>query len=238
MDSPCYVTIAATIDFQKIMNKLSIIYHINPGWLKQITDFLEDHPEFLKLLPIVAIDEFPVGLNKNPYENEKNAPTNIFETVLFGIGQADSEVAEGKEQFVLMLSHIKSVDIYNGEPIEFPPAVIPFKAMVANRLIKALNDRDMKMEDLRLDHMDDIVEHVEGVTKNTIAFVNLIHAEKDAESVIPYRDSYFIAGMEMLYGLENMTKEEIKAKTDTWKNKKVGVMFLIQYAYYPSFVGN
>lgn len=234
MDSSCYVI--RIICRQRAMNKLAIINHINPGWFKQIIEFLEAHPEFMKLLPIVALDEYPVGLNKNPQENEKNAPSNVFETVLFGIGHANSDVVEGKSQFIAMLAHIKSIDIYNGEPIEFPPDVIPYKAMVANRLVRALLDRNMRMEDLLLEHMDDIIEHVEGVTKNTIALVNLIYAEKDAESVIPYRDSYFIAGMEMLYGLQDMTKEQIKEKTDTWDNKKVGVMFLIQYAYYPTHI--
>jgi hypothetical protein len=208
---------------------------LTPDWYTQIIEFLDDHPEFTKLLPIVALDEYPAGFNRNPNENEPYAPTNIFETILYGIGHADSQPEEGKKQYIAMVEHVRTTDVYKNEPVQFPETVIPYKATVASRLIKVLFDKQIPFNELSLDQMD-IIEDVEGVTKNTIALVYLIYADKGSESVIPYRDSYFAAGMEMLYGWENATKEQIKEKTDTWKNKKVGVMFIIQYAYYPSYV--
>ena len=50
------------------MNRLNIINFINPSWFKQITEFLTEHPKFGKLIPIVALDEYPNGFNKNPHE--------------------------------------------------------------------------------------------------------------------------------------------------------------------------
>ena len=63
------------------MNRMNIIQFINPTWHKQLIDFLEEHPAFERLLPIVALDEYPCGFNKNPHESEPNAPLNIFETI-------------------------------------------------------------------------------------------------------------------------------------------------------------
>ena len=40
----------------------------------------------------------------------------------------------------------------------------------------------------------------------------------------------------MFYELEDTDKATLKEKTDTWKNKKVGLMFIIQNAHYSEFV--
>ena len=32
------------------------------------------------------------------------------------------------------------------------------------------------------------------------------------------------------------TKEKLKSITDTWTNKKVGLMFIVQYAHYSEYV--
>jgi hypothetical protein len=40
----------------------------------------------------------------------------------------------------------------------------------------------------------------------------------------------------MFYDLENPTISQLKSYTDTWKNKKVGFMFIIQYAHYSEYV--
>ena len=64
------------------MNRLHIINFINPSWYKQITEFLEEQPDFNKLIPIVALDEYPTGFNKNPHETDEDAPRNIFETIM------------------------------------------------------------------------------------------------------------------------------------------------------------
>jgi hypothetical protein len=42
--------------------------------------------------------------------------------------------------------------------------------------------------------------------------------------------------MERLYK-KKMSQNEIRQKTDMWKNKKVGVMFITQYAYYHKYLG-
>ena len=50
------------------MNQLTHIKYTNYNWYTQIVEFLTVHPEFKQLLPIVAVDEFPLGFNKNPHE--------------------------------------------------------------------------------------------------------------------------------------------------------------------------
>jgi len=53
---------------------------------------------------------------------------------------------------------------------------------------------------------------------------------------LPYGDKQFKRGMSMFYDLESPTKEELKKITDTWRNKKVGLMFIIQFAHYSEYV--
>ena len=45
------------------MNRLHIISFINSSWYTQISEFLQEHPAFNKLIPIVALDEYPNGFN-------------------------------------------------------------------------------------------------------------------------------------------------------------------------------
>ena len=81
------------------MNRLHIINFINPSWYRQINEFLEEHPSFNKLIPIVALDEYPNGFNKNPHEDDKDAPRNIFETILYGLAFAGADIDYGKETY-------------------------------------------------------------------------------------------------------------------------------------------
>jgi hypothetical protein len=80
------------------MNRLQIINLINSSWYRQITEFLEEQPAFDKLIPIVALDEYPNGFNKNPHEQDDDAPRNIFETILYGLALAGADVEYGKSQ--------------------------------------------------------------------------------------------------------------------------------------------
>ena len=66
--------------------------------------------------------------------------------------------------------------------------------------------------------------------------VYLLYADVDDERVVPYLEEKFVEGMERLYR-KKMSQFEIKQKADTWKNKKVGVMFITQYAYYYKHLG-
>ena len=68
------------------MNRLTMIKFINNSWHTQVTEFLDQHPDFKKLIPIVALDEYPTGFNKNPHEVDEDAPRNIFETIIHGLG--------------------------------------------------------------------------------------------------------------------------------------------------------
>ena len=81
-----------------------------------------------------------------------------------------------------------------------------------------------------------IVENVYGMGESTITLLNLLYAGVESESVIPFSDKQFNRGMKMFYELENPTIRQLKSYTDTWKNKKVGFMFIIQYAHYSEYV--
>jgi len=205
------------------MNRLHIINFINPSWYKQITEFLNDHPTFNKLIPIVALDEYPTGFNKNPHETDEDAPRNIFETLIYGLAHAGVDIDYGKSQYLKIVDYLRQIDTYT-KNMEFPFDVEDIKRKTYSELINTLLDSNIGITEMTYEQLH-VVENVWGMGESTIT---LLH--------IPFGDKQFKRGMQMFYELETSDKETLKEKTDTWKNKKVGLMFIIQYAHYSEFV--
>jgi hypothetical protein len=216
------------------MNRLYIISFINPSWHDQIADFLTENPTYKRLLPIVALDEYPNGFNKNPLENEPDCPRNIFETILNGLAFAGADIEYGKEQYLMMKSYFRQFDKLT-EDMTFPENTQPEKVPIYRALIKKMIDYNMNFDDLTYNHMD-IIESVEGMTESTITLLHLLYDETTSEKCLPYGDKQFKRGMSMFYELENPTKEELRTITTKWRNKKVGLMFVVQYAHYSEYV--
>jgi len=216
------------------MNRLLIINFINPSWHKQITEFLTEHPAFEKLIPIVAFDEYPNGFNKNPYETSANCPKNIFETILYGLAFAGCDIAYGEEQYLLMLNYFRSTNVFS-EDMDFPIETQSEKVPIYKALVNKLLEHNIIINDLKYEHMD-IIQSVEGMTESTVTLLHLLYDVVTSDKCLPYGDKQFKRGMSMFYNLENPTKEQLKEITDTWTNKKVGLMFIVQYAHYSEYV--
>jgi hypothetical protein len=224
------------------MNRLDVINIINPSWHTQIVEFLSEHPEFNMLIPIVALDEYPVGFNKNPHENDGEAPINIFETIIYGVSHAGLSTEDGQQHYVEVLKffranydNIELLDCIEESMFSFlgPPKKLTAYRQLVNDLLKCkIMIHKMTIEDLH------IAEFNRGIGDSTIDLVHLLHSNVDDDRVIPYTDEYFIKGMEKLFGLSDTTEPMLKEITQTWKNKKVGVMFIIQYAYYADCINN
>jgi hypothetical protein len=218
------------------MNRLHIISFINSSWYTQISEFLQEHPAFNKLIPIVALDEYPNGFNKNPHEDEKDVPRNIFEIILYGLAFAGADIDYGKIQYLLMINYFRNCDVFV-EDMEMPANAQPEKVPIYKALINKLLEEDIIVTELKYtpEHMK-IIESVEGMTESTVTLLYLLFDEVTRDRCLPYGDKQFKRGMSMFYGLENPTKEVLKKITDTWTNKKVGLMFVVQYAHYSEFV--
>jgi hypothetical protein len=219
----------------KNMGRLHIINFINPSWYIQINEFLQEHPAFYKLIPIVALDEYPNGFNKNPHEDDKDAPINIFETILYGLAFAGADIDYGKYQYLLMQNYFRESELY--EDMDMPEDAQPEKVPIYKALVKRLLEEKISIEELSYcpEHME-VIESVEGMTESTVTLLYLLYDEVTRDRCLPYGDKQFKRGMSMFYELENPTKEELKAITNTWTNKKVGLMFVVQYAHYSEFV--
>ena len=89
-------------------NRLNVINLINPSWYNQLIEFLGEHPEFTKLIKIVALDEYPAGFNKNPHETDEDAPVDIFETLMYGISHAGLTPEEGKQHYIEVLQFFRT----------------------------------------------------------------------------------------------------------------------------------
>jgi len=216
------------------MNRLNIINFINPSWYRQITEFLSEHPKYNKLLPIVALDEYPAGFNKNPYESDEKAPKNVFETIVYGVSHSSVEQSVGKEQYAIAIEYLRNTEVFSTN-MDFPSTLIPRKSKAFQDLINILLAHDILVNDMQYEHIW-MADHVPGIGDSIVELVHLLYAEIDDPKVIPWADSYFKKGIEMFYEIEDATEEQIREITETWKNKKVGVMFIIQYAHYSEFV--
>jgi hypothetical protein len=220
------------------MNRLFLIGFINPSWYTQINDFLTEHPKFKKLLPIVALDEYPNGFNKNPHEElpDTIAPRNVFEIILYGLAFAGADIDYGKEQYLLMLNFFRKCNVFI-QDMDMPENAQPEKVPIYKALVNKLIETNISATELKYtpEHMV-IIESVEGMTESTTTLLYLLFDEVTSDRCLPYGDKQFKRGMCMFYKLENPTKEELKAITNTWTNKKVGLMFVVQYAHYWDYV--
>ena len=112
---------------------------------------------------------------------------------------------------------------------------INFCGIDYKELINTILDSNIAITELKYEQMH-VVENVWNMTESTITLLHLLYGNLENENVLPFGDKQFKRGMQMFYELENTDKETLKKKTNTWKNKKVGLMFIIQYAHYSEFV--
>jgi hypothetical protein len=216
------------------MNRLQIINLINSSWYRQITEFLEEQPAFNKLIPIVALDEYPNGFNKNPHEQDDDAPRNIFETILYGLALAGADVEYGKYQYLMMLEYFRNCNVFE-EDMDMPEETQPEKVQIYKNLVNKLLEKNIIANDLKYEDME-IIESVEGMTESTVTLLHLLYDDVYSDKCLPYGDKQFKRGMTMFYELDEPKKDILKAITNTWGNKKVGLMFVVQYAHYSEFV--
>jgi hypothetical protein len=216
------------------MNRLIAIKLINKGWYDQVNGFLNEHPEFNKLIPILAMDEYPGGFNKNPGENNPDAAINIFETILFGVSISNVPQDEGKKKFVELVKYFREVPFFHRDMV--PNVKLEDKKLKTyQNFINELLDNDINPNEMTLDDLY-IPQRIIGIGDSVLDLVYLLYADIDDERVVPYLEEKFIEGMNRLYR-KKLSHEEIREKTDAWKNKKVGVMFITQYAYYYNYLG-
>ena len=216
------------------MNRLTIINFINPNWFKQITEFLCEHPNYVKLIPIVALDEYPNGFDKNPHESDENVPLNIFETLIYGLAYANVDIDYGKIQYLLLIKHLRQFKVLT-KNMDFPEETQPEKVRTYRELINTIIDNNIVVSEFKYEQLH-LIENVWGMTESTITLLHLLYDVVTTDRCLPYGDKQFKRGMSMFYDLENPTKEELKEITNTWTNKKVGLMFVIQFAHYSDFL--
>ena len=109
------------------------------------------------------------------------------------------------------------------------------KLKTYQNFINELIDNEINPNEMTLDDLY-IPQRIIGIGDSVLDLVYLLYADIDDEKVVPHLEEKFIEGMERLYK-KKMSQNEIRQKTDMWKNKKVGVMFITQYAYYHKYLG-
>lgn len=216
------------------MNRLNIINFINSSWYNQINQFLDEHPDYNKLLPIVALDEYPTGFNKNPYESDDEAPLNIFETIIYGLAHANVDIEYGKIQYLKLIHFFRDCEQYTNS-MEFPSDIQKEKIPIYQDLINTILQNNYTIPNFQYEDIH-IIENIPGMTESTITLLHLLYDETLSDKCIPYHDKQFNRGMQMFYKLEHTDEQILKEITSTWTNKKVGLMFIVQYAHYSEYV--
>ena len=135
-----------------------------------------------------------------------------------------------------MLNYFRKCDVFT-EDMEMPENAQPEKIPIYNALVNKLLEKEIIVNELKYtpEHME-IIESVEGMTESTVTLLHLLYDEVTSDKCLPYGDKQFKRGMSMFYELETPTKDVLKEITDTWTNKKVGLMFIVQFAHYSEYV--
>jgi len=219
------------------MNRLVLIGLINNSWFKQIAQFLQENDDFVRLLPIVAFDEYPPGYNKNPNENNPENPSTIFETLIYGISTGGFTLVQGKKEYARILGFIKENNTFE-KMQKFPFKIPPKKLKTYHDIFDILIDNNINPKEMQFQHIE-LIKDVVGVTANNLAVLYLLYADINDERVLPYHDPQFKDGMQKYYKLpNNYVKEDLQKLTAQWRNKKVGMMFVIQYLHYSHHLEN
>lgn len=209
-------------------DRLSLIASSNPIWHQEIINFVEQNPEFIVLLPYVALTEYPVGFNKNPNEPfNPDAPLNIFETLIYSIAASGVKMDYGHKQYKQIVTYLRSVDFFE-ENMDFPFKIQPKKIQVYKDLINILLQNNININLMKLEDLE-LVKHIKGIGITTISLCHELYGDGQ---IIPYNDRQWIKGFSKLYNIENPTKKQILEITNKWKNKKVGNMFICQCSRY------
>jgi hypothetical protein len=144
------------------------------------------------------------------------------------------DIDYGKSQYLKLIKYFREVDMFT-EDMDLPEDTQPEKVNTYKGMINTLLENDIIINEMRYEDLH-IVENVEGMTESTITLLHLLYDEVTTDRCLPYGDKQFKRGMSMFYDLESPTKAELKKITDTWRNKKVGLMFIIQFAHYSEYV--
>jgi hypothetical protein len=216
--------------------RMFIIYSINKPWYDQIIQFVSENESFSKLLPIAALDEYPIGFNKNPYENDPNPALNIFETLLSGIAYDGSDIEYGGEQKILMLNYFREFKELSYD-MKLPDDVQSDKIPLYKSLIKMMLDNNISIDELSYtpEHIN-LIENIDGMPESATTLLHILYDDVSSDKCIPYGYKQFKRGMSMFYNLENPSKDELKEIVNNWTNKKVGFMFIVQYAHYSDYI--
>jgi hypothetical protein len=144
------------------------------------------------------------------------------------------DIDYGKSQYLKLIKYFREVDMFT-EDMDLPEDTQPEKVKTYKGMVNTLLENDIIINEMRYEDLH-IVENVEGMTESTITLLHLLYDEVTTDRCLPYGDKQFKRGMSMFYDLESPTKEELKKITNTWRNKKVGLMFIIQFAHYSEYV--
>ena len=212
--------------------RLTYLFETNYNYASEILQCMENNPEFIKIGHLIALTEYPVhfNLNKNePYNPD--APTNVFEFLLYYIAEAGVKASYGHAQWVKIKNYIR----VNTNPLANLTKEVDLqvkKQQVYIDLNNILLKYNIIPNDLTLDQVIKIQPEIKGIGDGCITFLKSLYAP--STTTLPnYSDIGFKKGFQKFYSLNKQpTKKQVFDKSKNWTHIHIINMLMMQCYHY------
>jgi len=209
------------------MERLELIYNINPDWAFTISSFIEAYPEFipyLYLAPICPIEPIP-------YTNVNT----LFEGIMHYICASGVRYTYAFHQWQIIYPLINGNDwetiLENSVLLKNNPNIQPKKREIYYNLCRYMNENNFTHKNLSISHLKNIQKNVSGIGIGCLSWCSKYFTLDD--NCVEYTDIKFKKGFEKIYNTHFLTIRKQKAKE--WEEMcfgRIGNLMVIQVGGY------
>lgn len=209
------------------MNRLELIYQINPVWGVTIANFMEEYPEFkpyIRIAPLSPIEQIPY-----------NNVNTLFQGIMHYICAVGVRYTYAVEQWEIIYPLINFDD---WEKIKENTLSLTTNANIQNKkrelyykLCEFMEKNNLDHKNLNVSHLRMLQKNVSGIGEGCVAWCKKYFTTDD--ECIEYTDLLFKKGFDKLYHTDSLSLRKQKAKE--WQEKhfgRIGNLMVLQIAGY------
>lgn len=209
------------------MNRLELIYQINPNWAVTISNFMEQYPEFKPYLFMAPINE----IEPIPYTNVNT----LFQAIMHyicAVGVRYSYAIKQWEIIYPLINHDNwEVILENTINLQNNTNIQNKKRKIYYNLCQFMNQNNLNHKNLNISHLKILKKNISGIGDGCIAWCKKYFTLED--DCIEYTDIYFKKGFEKIYHTDSLGLRKQKAKE--WQEKnfgRIGNLMILQIGGY------
>lgn len=209
------------------MNRLELIYQINPDWAVTISNFMEQYPEFKPYLFMAPINE----IEPIPYTNVNT----LFQAIMHyicAVGVRYSYAIKQWEIIYPLINHDNwEVILENTINLQNNTNIQNKKRKIYYNLCQFMNQNNLNHKNLNISHLKILKKNISGIGDGCIAWCKKYFTLED--DCIEYTDIYFKKGFEKIYHTDSLGLRKQKAKE--WQEKnfgRIGNLMILQIGGY------